>query len=261
MKYNVFQEILKPITTDLIKKCVNVFNSDYNYEKFKTYEHLKTMIYVHLNQVSSLRTLEVAINNQTLGLSTEIRRSTFSDANKKRNADCFFWILEQLLTFLPKKKKNEFSKIVRILDSSPIQLKGYGYEWTKLTATSRCEGIKLHIEYDLELKTPVQMQLSSANFNDSSMGKKWPIEEGIIDVFDKGYCDYNWWHSIQEKNAFFVTRLKNNAAIKHTNTNSICPGCAANGSAACGYYSLSKYKGWLGGFYIGIFAVFNMANI
>ncbi|HHU0129199.1 TPA: transposase, partial [Legionella pneumophila] len=46
------------------------------------------------------------------------------------------------------------------------------------------------------------------------MGKKWPIEEGIIYVFDKGYCDYNWWWSIHQKSAYFVSRLKSNAAIQ-----------------------------------------------
>lgn len=93
------------------------------------------MLYVHLNQISSLRTLETAINSQDLGLSAKICRSTLSDANRRRKADCFLWILEQLLEMLPKKQKKEFSKIVRVLDSSPIQLKGYGYEWAKHNAT------------------------------------------------------------------------------------------------------------------------------
>jgi hypothetical protein len=214
VKDTVFQEILKPISSDLISKSVKIFNSDYDYEKFKTHEHLQTMIYVHLNQMSSLRTLEVAINNQELGFSTKVCRSTLSDANKKRKADCFLWILEELLTLLPKKQKNEFSKIVRVLDSSPIQLKGYGYEWAKQHATHRCEGLKLHVEYDLGLGCPTRVQLSFPNFNDSSMGKKWPIEENIIYVFDKGYYDYDWWWSINEKNAHFVSRLKINAAIQ-----------------------------------------------
>lgn len=214
MKDSVFREILKPITSDLIKKCVNTFNTDYDYEKFKTYEHLQTMLYVHLNQINSLRTLEVAINNQELGFSSKICRSTVSDANQKRASDCFLWILENLLVLLPKKQKKEFSKVVRALDSSPIQLKGYGYEWAKQNATSRNEGLKLHVEYDLGLECPTQIQLSYPNFNDSSMGKNWPIEEGIVYVFDKGYCDYDWWWSINEKNAYFVSRLKVNAAIK-----------------------------------------------
>jgi len=177
VKDTVFQEILKPINADLIKQCVSIFNSDYAYEKFKTYEHLQTMIYVHLNKISSLRTLEVAINNQEIGFYPKVCRSTLSDANKKRQSDCFLWILESLLALLPKKQKNEFSKIVRALDSSPIQLKGYGYEWAKQNATSRCEGLKLHVEYDLGLECPTKIELSYPNFNDSSMGKKWPIEE------------------------------------------------------------------------------------
>lgn len=45
-------------------------------------------------------------------------------------------------------------------------------------------------------------------------GKKWPIEENIVYVFDKGYYDYDWWWSINEKNAYFVSRLKVNAAIQ-----------------------------------------------
>lgn len=46
------------------------------------------------------------------------------------------------------------------------------------------------------------------------MGKKWPIEDNVVYVFGKGYCDYKWWWSIHEKNAYFVSRLKSNAAIE-----------------------------------------------
>lgn len=41
-----------------------------------------------------------------------------------------------------------------------------------------------------------------------------PIQTGMTYVFDKGYCDYNWWHQLQAKGAFFVTRLKKNANLK-----------------------------------------------
>lgn len=160
MKDTVFQEILKPISTDLLNECVKIFNSDYDYEKFKTAEHLQTMIYVHLNRITSLRTLEIAINAQALGLSTLVRRSTLSDANRKRSSDCFLWLLEQLLCFLPKKHKADFSKVVKAIDSSPIQLKGYGYEWAKQNATRRCEGLKLHAEYDLGLECPTKVKFN-----------------------------------------------------------------------------------------------------
>lgn len=214
MKDTVFQQILKPLTKQLLQECTHRFWSDYRYESFNTFEHLKTMLYVHINEIKSLRTLEVAINSQRIGIKTKIKRSTVSDANRNRPAGCFFWILEQLMSALPRKKHHEIQKVVRILDSSPIQLKGLGYnEWSKEYATRHIQGLKLHLEYDLTLDSPLRATTSYPNVNDSSMGKQWPIHKDTIYVFDKGYYDYNWWWSIHQKQAYFVTRLKKNAAI------------------------------------------------
>jgi putative transposase len=214
MKDTVFQQILKPLTKKLMNECLTRFQSDYHYETFKTYEHLQAMIYAHINEIKSLRTLEVALNSQKLGIRAKIKRSTLSDANAKRPAECFFWILEQLMLMLPRKKHKEIKKVIRILDSSPIQLKGQGYDgWSKQYATRHIQGLKLHVEYDLTLKSPSKVATSHPNFNDSSMGRQWPILKDTIYVFDKGYYDYNWWWSIHQKQAYFVTRLKINAAI------------------------------------------------
>lgn len=214
MKDTVFQQILKPITEKLITECTARFRSDYDCVKFTTYDHLKTMIYAHLNEIKSLRTLEVAINSQKMGMKNQVKRSTLSDANNRRSADSFFWLLEQLMSLLPRKLRQGLGKLIKILDSSPIQLKGHGYdEWAKEYATNRCQGLKLHIEYDLELRSPTRSAISYANCNDSTMGQRWPVLSDTIYVFDKGYCDFNWWWSIHQKGAFFVTRLKKNTAI------------------------------------------------
>lgn len=214
MKDTVFQQILKPITKELLSACTDRFQSDYHYEKFLTHEHLQTMIYVQLNEIKSLRILEVAINSQKIGIKTEVKRSTLSDANKKRGAECFFWILEQLISLLPRKFRKDIKKVVKIFDSSPIQLKGKGYDdWTKEFATTHCQGLKLHVEYDIQIASPTKVALSHPNYNDLTMGQNWPITPDTIYVFDKGYCDFNWWWKIQQSKAFFVTRLKKNAAI------------------------------------------------
>ena len=197
-----------------MNECVNRFESDRCYNKLKTFNHLKTMIFAHISGVKSLRSLEVALNSQKLGTAVKIRRSTLSDANTKRSSNCFFWILSQLLYLLPRKVRKDVNKVVRVLDSSPIQLKGLGYDgWAKQNATNRCQGLKLHAELDLALNSPTNIAISNANYNDSSMGKNWPIVSNTIYVFDKGYYDFNWWWSINEKKAFFVTRLKRNAAV------------------------------------------------
>lgn len=214
MKDTVFQRILKPLTSTLMNECTLRFRSDYHYDSFNTLAHLQTMIYAHINEIKSLRTLEVALNSQNIGLLTKIKRSTLSDANTRRNSACFFWILEQLLSVLPRKMRKEINSVVRILDSSPIQLRGHGYDvWSNLNATRHIRGFKLHVEYDLALQAPVKVTTSHPNVNDSSMGQEWPIVKNTIYVFDKGYYDYNWWWCINRKQASFVTRLKKNAAI------------------------------------------------
>ena len=40
------------------------------------------------------------------------------------------------------------------------------------------------------------------------------LKKGATYVFDKGYCDYNWWAKLDEAGAYFVTRLKTNAAVE-----------------------------------------------
>jgi putative transposase len=214
MKDTVFQQILKPITKKLMQECVKRFQSDYDCEKFFTSHHLQTMVYAHLNEIKSLEALETAINSQKIRMGCKVKRSTLSDANQRRPSDCFFWILEKLMYLLPRKLRKNIKKVVKILDSSPIQLKGRGYdEWAREFATSRNQGLKLHVEYDLQIESPTKIATSYPNYNDSSMGSQWPIITDAVYVFDKGYYDYNWWWSIHQKQSFFVTRLKKNAAI------------------------------------------------
>jgi putative transposase len=219
-KCTTFEELLKPLTGQLIAETVNRHKADYYAKRFKTWDHLITLLYVQLQDIKSLRDIEISCQSQRLlkllGC-TEVKRSTLGDANQRRPAACMLWIAEQLMWLLPRRKRHELNKIVRKLDSSPIQLKGRGYDdWTKENRTLRCQGLKLHIEYDSELNGPVRSQISAANLDDCRMGQQWPLVADTIYVFDKGYYDFNWWWQIQEQGGFFVTRLKKNAAIKVT---------------------------------------------
>lgn len=223
-EFTTFEALLKPITKELVETGVKGFDSDYYSKTFKTYDHLLVLLYAQLHDLKSLRDLEIAFNSQKelqeLLLCSAMSRSTLSDANARRPSACFLWIVEQLMSLLPRQRQKTINKVVRKLDSSPIQLKGRGYnDWTFATKTLRCQGMKLHVEYDHEVNAPTRIELSHANKDDCSIGQSWPIVSDTIYVFDKGYYDFNWWWSIQNKGAFFVTRLKNNASIKLTKNN------------------------------------------
>jgi putative transposase len=218
-EFTTFRTLLKPLSKNLIAETIKRFDSDYYCKRFGTWEHLLAMIYVQLHELKSLRDLEIAFNSQkeckSLMEGKKVARSTLSESNERRSPSCFLWIAEQLMTLLPRKARKEVKKVVRKLDSSPIQLKGKGYdEWTLQNRILRCQGLKLHVEYDGELEIPTRFQISKANVDDCKMGQSWPILSDTIYVFDKGYYDFNWWWKINQKGGFFVTRLKDNASIE-----------------------------------------------
>ena len=160
-------------------------------------------------------------------------------------------IFLKLIDKLPHKTKFETENLVNLIDSSPIRLDLATHEWAE--KTQRIEGIKLHLMYDMTNAgtasntntsypapvsvfahhgagaenhkkyvifgfsapaIPTYFEFSGARTNDIEVGKKMDIQRGCTYVFDKGYMDFNWWNDIDEKGAYFVTRLKRNNSIK-----------------------------------------------
>ena len=70
------------------------YSSDRYYKKFKTFDHLVTMIYATLSGVSSLRELSTVMlacegRISHLNIKNFPKRSTLSDANSKRTSEVF----------------------------------------------------------------------------------------------------------------------------------------------------------------------------
>ena len=111
--------------------------------------------------------------------------------------------------------RGEMKEVLSLLDSTHFTLKGRGFDaWTKETRTRNTQGIKLHVLYEATPEIPVCFSFTPANVNDRDEAVKLEIEPEAIDAFDKAYCDYGGWHHINRAGARFVTRFKNNAALK-----------------------------------------------
>lgn len=215
--------ILSLIKKQLLKNNVNGFVKTHDADKhckgFNTLRHLLVMVYAQLSGANSLRDLVFTMNSHHsqhyhLGLDT-VRRSTLSYANQHRPAQVFIDLLQSMIHQLGRKQKKEVKDLVLLLDSTPISLKGWGFDsWTRSMKTPRTQGFKVHIEYNLTRSLPTFFEMTPANVNDICIAKKIALQENATYVFDKGYCDYDWWLSIDQANACFVTRLKNNAAIR-----------------------------------------------
>lgn len=213
-----FADLLKGLPRPVFDKQVRELDADKYCKGFTSWDQLVALMYAQIASATSLREVETSFNSQKIHhyhLGTRcIRRSTLADANQKRPAALFERICHLLMAKVSRHLRQEVGEFLYLLDSTPIPLKGLGYDdWTKGNHNHRTQGLKVHVLMASGCNTPVQSLISAPNVNDIDVGRTMPIEAGHTYVFDKAYCDYNWWYQIHCAGAYFVTRLKSNAGV------------------------------------------------
>jgi hypothetical protein len=137
-----------------------------------------------------------------------------ADANERRSTVVFDEVAAWLIGQVPRKQHREAAELMCLLDSTSITLKGREFErWTQANRNRNTQGIKLHVLLNMATRTPQWYSFSAPNVNDVEQARLVPLERDTLYVFDKGYCDYNWWQCIDAAGAHFVTRFKSNAAV------------------------------------------------
>jgi hypothetical protein len=212
----IIGNLLTEVNRNLFNNLVTKYNGDRYTKNFNCWTQFVCILIAQILGLESLRDIAQVINFQPnqhyhLGIKKNISKSTLADANKRINYCIFRDLFLILIKKLPNAIKFKTQNLIKIIDSSPIRLNLLKCPWGE--KTQRIEGIKLHLLYDLSNKIPTYFEFTGARCNDVEVGKKMKIKSGCTYVFDKGYMDFNWWNSIDEKGAFFVTRLKKNNAI------------------------------------------------
>ena len=128
----IFTQLLNFIPQSKVSKLALELKTDRYYKKFKTYDHLVTMLYTCFHGCKSLR--EVTTGMQVsftqlnhLRMQCIPRRSTLSDANKVRN-EAFFGKLYHGLyayyygNFPDSRKRKSIEERLFIIDSTTINL-------------------------------------------------------------------------------------------------------------------------------------------
>lgn len=213
-----FGELMKGLPRGSFEKVVDRLGADKYSKGFRSWDQMLAMIFAQISGCQSLRELEVGFNSQGvhhyhLG-SREIKRSTLSDANNKRSSELFSTVCNQLFGQVHRKLKRELEELLYLIDSTPIPLKGLGFdEWALANRNDRTSGLKVHMQLATTGAVPVYQKITAPNVNDIEIGRTIIPEANATYVFDKGYCDYNWWYRLYQEGALFVTRFKKNAGI------------------------------------------------
>ena len=206
-----------------INRTAKEYDSDKYYKKFKTYDHLVTMMFAIISNCTSLRDIsniilacEGKINH--LNLVDVPRRSTLSDANKNRNSEVFAAIYSKLYQKYRKflsdsSSKSKKYKNLYMVDSSTISLfsnliQGVG---RNPVSGKKKGGIKMHTMVNALEDTPCLVRFTSAKVHDHVFLADLELKKGSFVVFDKGYNDYNQFAQWNLQGVYFVTRMKSNA--------------------------------------------------
>ena len=239
----VFGQLVALVNQANIESVIRKTKADKHSKKFKTKDHLYTMLVAVICQIKSLRDLcalfHVNIHKlNQLGLSVPPNKSTLSYVNKHRDHQIFETIYNHLYSFYCKFILDStepliakgFRKNITIIDSTIV---GLFSAVMRNTGRYRIDGkkkggIKLHMSIEEGISLPRLYYISEATVHDQKGMEKMKWEEGSIYVMDRGYLNYERFLEMDKQKIYFVSRLKENTVYKSIEEKDI-PDNAHNG--------------------------------
>jgi hypothetical protein len=147
-----------------------------------------------------------------------VARSSISHSNNNRDSNIFeklfYALLKQCQEVVSGDREFKFKNPLYILDSSTISLCLSLFDWAKYSKTKGA--LKLHMILDSTTMLPEIINVTEGKANDIATAKLINIDKlqkGSILVFDRGYIDYGWWNSLDQKEITFVSRTKKDQNI------------------------------------------------
>ena len=223
---SVFGQLISMIDERIIHRNAWKHDSDRYIKRFRTRDHLISMLFCVFAKCCSLREVSGAM----LGLSGKTKhfklehmpyRATLSDANQRRGSDLFCDIYNDLLKKYARhisdsRIKQVINKQVKIFDSTTMSLFKDILRCTGRMPSNgkRKGGIKMHTVINVDEAVPKVVWFTEASTNDHVLLGKLTLDKDIIYVFDKGYNDYKAFKLFSDSQTGFVTRIKDNAVYK-----------------------------------------------
>lgn len=197
---------------------------------FDGWQHLLTMLYAVIKRLDSLREISASMLPEArklshIGITSMPKRSTLSDANKRRSEKVFEKVYRDLyntykdeLSADSRKRQNpKWLEFLQIMDSTTISLfsnlvfKGVG----RHPKTGKKKGgIKAHSIIHANEGVPSDIKFTSAATHDSFMLQPSQYAAGDILAIDRAYIDYEKLEELTRRGVVYVTKMKKN--LKYT---------------------------------------------
>ena len=156
-----------------------------------------------------------------------LRHPSLGYANEHRPweiyQDLFTELLAHLRAKLPLSPQTPLELPGRLfsLDSTLIDLCAKVFDWAKYRTAKGA--VKIHLLLDHDGLLPEFAIITDGKASDIRTAHKFSFPKGSMVVFDRGYCDYDWFADFATKGVHFVTRLKDNASWVALESRPIAP--------------------------------------
>jgi hypothetical protein len=215
----IFNQVLSLIPRTFISKLSRQLQCDRYCKKFRSYDHLVTLLYCTFHRCTSLREVVTGMQSSLqrlthLGLSSTPRRSTLADANCRRPAEFFQQLYHHLYQHyygsLPDSLKGKrLLERLFIVDSTTISLFSAVMEGTGCLGLNgkKKGGVKAHVLLRAKNDVPGFIRITKGKESDHKFLSSIQLPENSILVFDKGYRSYSYFKKWTEQKIIWVTRL------------------------------------------------------
>jgi len=212
----ILGQMLKMFSRLEFQKAVCETGTEYHARGFSSWNHFTGMLFGQLAGQDSLRGIEAGLATQAQGLYhlgiEPIHRSTLAYANEHRSHELFKKIFLGMLSkceAIAPKHKFRFKNPLYSLDATVIDLCLSLYNWAKFRTTKGA--VKLHVKLNHAGYLPTFMVVTNGNVHETQVAPSIPLEKGDVAIFDRGYTDFKWYKTLDDKGVYFVTRIKKNA--------------------------------------------------
>jgi len=222
-KNTIFSQLTNFISPFKFQEISKKYDNDKYVKYFNGFAHFKVLLLTQIKRFSGLRSIEIGLKSRIsnlyhMGIQRNVKRSTLSDANNKRNPkalqEIFYHVLGKCKTITPK-HKFRFSNDFLSLDATVISLCLNLCKWAK--HRKKKSAVKINMVLNHNGYIPDFLTITSAKHHDSKVSKEnyfKKLKRGTIIAMDKGYIDFKWFFTLTLAEIFFITRAKKNMNYK-----------------------------------------------
>jgi hypothetical protein len=214
----IFAQLTDFLPRRVFDGIVSKYNGNRYVKTFTCWNQMLCMVFGQLTGRDSMRDLLLSIEAHKskyyhLGFGPTVSRRNLGTANERRSYKIFE---EFAYVLIEEARKTSFRSDFEInvdgnvyaLDSSTIDLCLSVFWWAEFRKTKG--GIKLHTLFDVKTSIPTFLQISNAKTHDVKILDQISYEPGSFYVMDKAYIDFNRLFKLNQQQAYFVTRAKDN---------------------------------------------------